>query len=411
MGSLLRAMAPALAILASASAMAEAGSVFDGSVADGGKPAVTMQFAKLKSKLSTGDKFGVSSGGYFCIGERPLTIGEKTESIFTAQATAGFRTEMAAAGYKIFQGEVSAFDSAPSQDPDYRLGGTVVAADFNLCYSGNDEKGKMHVEVKWELFSTKQQRVVHTQTTTGDYKADSFQNGQAGREFESRVFAAALKPLFASPEVRALMAGNAPAPAAMSLPPLVLKAARAPAGGAVKNTAALLSSVVTITSDLGTGSGFFVSDGYVLTNRHVVGASKYVKVKLSTGRELVGEVVRENAARDVALLKTEAGVAPALAVLAEKSAVGAEVYAVGSPLGQELAGTLTRGVVSGHREVEGASFVQSDVAVNPGNSGGPLLDSAGDAVAITAVKIKGAEGLAFFIPMKDALDKLAVQIQ
>ena len=53
MGSLLRAMAPALAILASASAMAEAGSVFDGSVADGGKPAVTMQFAKLKSKLST----------------------------------------------------------------------------------------------------------------------------------------------------------------------------------------------------------------------------------------------------------------------------------------------------------------------------------------------------------------------
>lgn len=408
MRSWVRAAGAVVVASASSVALAQSGSVFD---APAGKPAVTMQFAKLRSKMAQGDKFGVSTGGIFCIGERPLTFTEKTEGIFTAQATAGFRTEMAAAGYKIFQGEVSAFDTAPSQDPDYRLGGTVEQADFKLCYAGNDEKGSMHVEVKWEIFSTKQQRVVHTQTTSGDYRADSFQNGMAGREFESRVFAAALKTLFASPEVRSLMAGDAPAAAAVTVPPLVLKAARAPAGGAVKNTAALLSSVVTISSDQGSGSGFFVSDGYVLTNRHVVGASKYVKVKLSTGRELVGEVVRENAARDVALLKTEAGAAPALAVLADKAAVGAEVYAVGSPLGQQLAGTLTRGVVSGHRDVEGASFVQSDVAVNPGNSGGPLMDASGSVIAITAGKIKGAEGLAFFIPLRDALDRLAVQVQ
>lgn len=391
--------------------MAQAGSVFDESAAEGGKPVVTMQFAKLMSRVSYGDNIGATTGGFLCISERPLLFSERLENVFVAQATTAFRKEMASAGYKIFQSEVSAFDSVSSQDPDYRLGGTVLAADFHLCFSGDEEKGNMHVEVKWEIFSTKQQRVVHTQTTSGDYKADSFQTGLSGRDFESRVFASALKQLFTAPEVRSLMAGHAPAPAVASLPPLLLKAGRAPTGGAVKNTGALLNSVVTITSDLGTGSGFFVSDGYVLTNRHVVGASKYVKVKLSSGRELVGEVVRANAARDVALLKTEAGVAPALAVLTEKSAVGTEVYAVGSPLGQELAGTLTRGVVSGHRDVEGASFVQSDVAVNPGNSGGPLLDAAGDVVAITAVKIKGAEGLAFFIPMKDALDKLAVQIQ
>jgi S1-C subfamily serine protease len=89
--------------------------------------------------------------------------------------------------------------------------------------------------------------------------------------------------------------------------------------------------------------------------------------------------------------------------------VGSVVYAIGSPLGQELAGTLTKGVISGSRTTGGASYLQSDVAVNPGNSGGPLLDDTANVIGITAQKIAGAEGLAFFIPIKDAMDKLNIK--
>jgi len=370
----------------------------------------TMQFAKVKHKFLAGDRIGKIAGGMFCFGNGELRVGERTGALFNLQATVAFKREMEAAGFKRFQSEESAFDSAPSSDPDYRLGGTVESANYDLCNNSGSEKGTLNVVVKWEIFSVKQQRVVLTQTTTGDYRADTFQD-VSGQEFESRGFASALKALFSSAEVQALMAGNAPAPVVSAEPPLRFKTGPVLAGDTQKNSAALLNAVATIASGQGTGSGFYVADGYLLTNRHVVGAAKYVKVKLANGKELVGEVVRENAARDVALLKTETTPFNPLHLKPGDVKTGAEVYAIGSPLGQKLAGTLTKGVISGTRDTDGASYLQSDVAINPGNSGGPLLDNAGNVVGIATAKIQGAEGLAFFIPIKDALDKLTLELE
>jgi S1-C subfamily serine protease len=184
--------------------------------------------------------------------------------------------------------------------------------------------------------------------------------------------------------------------------------------GGVKNNNLLLSAaVVTLETTNGTGSGFYITrDGYLLTNRHVVGDAKFVKVRTATGRELPGEVVSEDAHRDVALIKTQKVPFDPLSLALTDPGVGSEVFAIGSPLGEQFNGTFTRGVLSGYREINKNRYLQSDVSVLPGNSGGPLIDGSGSVVGITVAKLYAPGGnLNFFIPIAEALASLSIEIK
>ena len=377
--------------------------------------AATFEFARLKSKIVQGDKIGHSHTGMFCMDHGDLRAGAKIEEIANAEAALAFKTELAALGLASGTPEISSFDAAPPKsDPDYRVGGVLQSMELDECSDGTRRKGDMSLTVKWEVFAPKLQKVVLATTTTGTFHSDSFET-VVGREFESRAYVASLQQLMTDPNFKALQPVTGPgATAAASLTtdtplaPLHLKQAAAVSGGTQTNAAILKTAVVTVLHDNVTGSGFYIADGYVLTNRHVVGTTHYVKVKLANGRVLVGEVVRDDARRDVALIKTEsAGVAPLHVSMAEPS-VGEDVYAIGSPLGQELAGTFTRGVLSGSRESDGLEFLQSDVAINPGNSGGPLLDPNSTVIGLTVSKINRGVGLSFFIPIREAANKLAL---
>ena len=162
----------------------------------------------------------------------------------------------------------------------------------------------------------------------------------------------------------------------------------------------------------GSGSGFLISaDGYLLTNQHVVGGSKYVKLKWSDGAETLGEVVRVDPRRDVALVKTDAHGRAPLDLRLGPVRQGEPVYAIGSPMGEALQNTMTRGIVSATRVQDGQPIIQSDVAVTHGNSGGPLLDETGRVIGITESGMAPAGspiGLNFFIPIDDALRVLAL---
>lgn len=168
--------------------------------------------------------------------------------------------------------------------------------------------------------------------------------------------------------------------------------------------------MATIFSGAGSGSGFFVSaDGYLLTSQHVVGDAKFVKVKIGSGRELLGEVLRSDAGRDVALVKTEAVALTAMEIASDEPHAGAEVYALGSPLGQQLAGTVTHGVFSSTREFNGHRWLQSDVRILPGSSGGPLLGADGSVIGIaTLVVDEGLAGINFFVPISEAMSVLKI---
>jgi S1-C subfamily serine protease len=180
-----------------------------------------------------------------------------------------------------------------------------------------------------------------------------------------------------------------------------------------EGTSALQAAVVTIRLEGGNGSGFFISsDGYLLTNQHVVGDNKFVTIELTTGRQMPGEVLRSHKARDVALIKVNETLMEALPMQLNLPDVAAEVYAVGAPKG--LSTTISKGIVSAYRTVDGLKLIQSDAAIHGGSSGGALVDRFGNVVAVsvsglTVTADKMGSSINYFIPIADALKFLAVE--
>jgi S1-C subfamily serine protease len=123
-------------------------------------------------------------------------------------------------------------------------------------------------------------------------------------------------------------------------------------------------------------------------------------------------LLRLDARHDVALLSVKAaGSTPCLALRTGSPAVSEEVYAVGAPLADQLAFSMTRGILSGHREIDGLPLLQIDANVNAGNSGGPLVDHEGRLIGVVRSKVVGAgvEGVAFAIPAAAAQARLGIR--
>lgn len=159
------------------------------------------------------------------------------------------------------------------------------------------------------------------------------------------------------------------------------------------------------------GSGFIISsDGYILTNAHVVSEADEVIVKLSDKREFKAKIIGTDKRTDVALVKIDAtGLPKVLVGDPAKLKVGEWVAAIGSPFGLE--NTMTAGIVSAKGRAlpqeNFVPFIQTDVAINPGNSGGPLFNLAGEVVGINSQiysRSGGSMGLSFSIPIDVAID-------
>ncbi|HET7548403.1 MAG TPA: DegQ family serine endoprotease [Usitatibacter sp.] len=161
----------------------------------------------------------------------------------------------------------------------------------------------------------------------------------------------------------------------------------------------------------GEGSGFIVShDGYILTNAHVVDHANLVNVKLTDRREFKAKVVGVDKDSDIALIKIDAKNLPTVKLgNSRDTKVGEWVVAIGSPYGFE--NSVTAGIVSAKsRSLPDATyvpFIQTDVAVNPGNSGGPLFNLAGEVIGINSQiysRTGGFQGLSFAIPIEVAMN-------
>ncbi|PAU80222.1 serine peptidase [Halovibrio salipaludis] len=159
------------------------------------------------------------------------------------------------------------------------------------------------------------------------------------------------------------------------------------------------------------GSGFIVSsDGYILTNNHVVENADEIIVRMNDRREMEAEVVGADARSDIAVLKVDAEGLPTAKIGSSSDlSVGEWVFAIGSPFGFDY--TVTSGIVS----AKGRSlprdnyipFIQSDVAINPGNSGGPLFNMEGEVIGVNSqiyTRSGGFMGVSFAIPMDVAMD-------
>jgi len=172
--------------------------------------------------------------------------------------------------------------------------------------------------------------------------------------------------------------------------------------------------VVTVLTKDGFGSGFIISpDGYIVTNYHVAdGQKNNIQVKLNSNVKLKATVVKSNEDYDLLLLKIDAEeLKPLYMGNSDAIETGDPVYAIGTPLETSLGQTITSGIVSGIREINNMSYIQTDVSINSGNSGGPLINENGEVIGVTTMKLsgKGIEGIGFCIPSKVVLDKLNIK--
>ncbi len=179
-------------------------------------------------------------------------------------------------------------------------------------------------------------------------------------------------------------------------------------------------AVVLVSVGFGTGSGFLIDDeGHIITNNHVIEGVSSVSVTLSDGTEIDASVLGTDPVDDIALLRVDpadvAGIEPLTLADSDNLLPGQLAIAIGSPFGLE--GSITVGVISGlDRSLTGddgrpiVGVIQTDAALNPGNSGGPLLNSSGEVIGInTAIEGQLADGVGYSVPIntvKDVVSRL-----
>jgi len=165
-----------------------------------------------------------------------------------------------------------------------------------------------------------------------------------------------------------------------------------------------IKGVVTIKTDASQGTGFLITnDGYVVTNSHVLLGASFANIYTYENEMYSAELIGYNTLMDIVLLKVQGSFSSLTFGNSDKVKVGEKVLAIGNPLG--LSFTATEGIISAvHREGvnELPYYLQTDVSLNPGNSGGPLIDTNGKVIGINNFKISGAESLGFALESNHA---------
>lgn len=376
-----------------------------------GSTPTPVKLARVLVQMTQGDQYGVVRGGVLC--EESYAVHWKAADDEPVSTYAPiFVSELSAAGFRAEGDPTNLFEE---RSADISVGVVIRNVRSNFCSRaplfGTERmvSGKLMFEADWQVYSTLRQQVVARVPTQGGFVIEKGVPNGFSLAF-TQAFAEHVRQLAASEAFRAAVTGpvslNGPAAA---LSPIAFKAAPI----AKRPVAASSESVIAVFAGDGHGTGFLISaDGYVLTNHHVVGGTKYVKVRWPDRTETLGEVVRSDRRRDVALIKVDAAGRKPLALRAGAASLGEAVFAIGTPLDAKFQGTVTKGIVSSNRTYDGQTFIQSDVNINPGNSGGPLLDEDGAVLglAVSGFRIGDAPtGLNLFIPIADALDALALK--
>jgi len=383
-----------------------------------------VQFSRIVIDLRRGEQIGTfREGRGYCSQPGTLIYRGGRMTFDDRELSETFRHELERANYRVVGDPDALFDDASSWKAEFLVAGRVTHIDADLCYAYDTwqkvmkASGAALMDVDWQVYSRLDRSVVYRQHTQGRGELALEQASTSGEsDVLLNAFAQATRNLLADRGFYERVAGQSSgssATAAPSYPPaeVVLASRTLFTGRLEKNIDTVRQNVVTIFAGDGHGSGFFVDRaGHVLTNEHVVRTAEHVKVKLSSGRETIGTVIATDRRRDVALIKVEES-ASGLPVRLDRPKIGSEVYAIGSPLDADLSATVTRGIVSAYRQRDGLNFIQSDVSVLPGNSGGPLLDASGNIIGVTVSGVEMGDvpvGVNFFIPIGEAIERLGI---
>ncbi len=304
----------------------------------------------------------------------------------------------------------------------YSLGARITEARFDFCESEpaftpsrKQTRGFAYLRMKWEIYSNISKQVEYRTETEGTWINEEFDETNFNG-YWAFAFTQNIASLLEDPNYHELVMAEPKELFFTDDGAVVITGREVFDKPLPEHLEDVRLGAVTVYAGDSQGSGFIIDPkGYVLTNEHVAGGADYVTVELITGRKMLAEVVRDNPARDVALLKLEEKNLPVLPILPLALHVGETVYAIGAPIHEDYTGSISQGIVSAYRDFEGSKYIQSDVSVNPGNSGGPLVDARGNARGMTVSQqsihplIPGDIGVNFFIPIADALRHLNIE--
>lgn len=382
-----------------------------------GENSKPIQFSKIVVKMKRGEDIGALQAGLLCVGQGQLTWKGGKLSIDSDEFTEAFKEELEKASFKTVGDTNALFEDASTWKSEILVAGLVKDLKANICYPhagfGNfsSAKGEAYLKVEWQIYSKLDRSVVHSVVTEGASKSSTAVGG-GDSTVVLNAFAQATRNLLADEKFRAIASrGGEAVKEQVTISSDKFVIANNPSKKIGTNTNDWVSAVATVFAGNGHGSGFLISENLIVTNHHVVGESKSVNVKFGNGVELLGNVVASNSAKDVALVRVNAVLPKYFSLNKNLPEVGADVFAIGTPLDQNLSSTVSKGIVSGLREQLPNKFIQSDVNLKPGNSGGPLIDKSGNVVGVAVSGLvinNNTQGINFFIPINDAIAALNI---
>lgn len=374
-----------------------------------------VEIAKIRSGVLPGVLIGGHYEGLLKIRQHHYVETGRLDEQLEGSVRELLEDELSQAGFEVMQSHPqSVFEEFidTSEPGRFLIGGTITQVHLNSYSSFFGESTHSERTIRWEVFDRDLNKVVYRQASQGSAQAEGIDNPEATYE----AIRASFRRLLDEPRFVALLN-----PPALQDTPIPIKPYKIEAIATANQPLTLeqlvgqtIPSIVGIRTPSGRGSGFLLdSSGLIVTNQHVVGSTFSVKVKLYDGSLLNGRVLRRDAVSDVALVKLEGNISDVSGLPichTDVVRVGQSVIAIGNPL--SLSNTVTQGIVSGFRRNPSRSLIQTDTAVNPGNSGGPLLNREGTVIGIVTEKIaaEGVEGLGFALPIGEVLQRLNVTI-
>lgn len=363
------------------------------------------------------------SKSYPCLQKGNLTLNNAKYIFKKTDFHAPFNDAFKVNGYQVATGKTFALEESSRVD----LSLAAIVTDVRLSNCGSRSASDLftftqnatYIKVNWKVFDNLARQTIYESTTEGvdDYfnKPPRY-NGAAISA--SKAFQQATSNLLAQQDFIDTLKTNAAFDKSLSDKAYKLKNINLIYGNSkakfVSKVDEIEKSSVTVRTAGSHGSGFVVSSsGYVLTNHHVISGSKNLIVIMG-GKEHDAVVVRSNPARDIALLKlTQSLDIDPLHINTNKVSLGEEIYVVGTPLDERLDFSISRGIISAKRTFDKQRFYQTDAAVNPGNSGGPVFNRSGNVIGITVsgifTKDGGSKNINYIIPILDAFDSLKIE--
>ncbi|MFZ1692151.1 MAG: trypsin-like peptidase domain-containing protein [Flavobacteriales bacterium] len=385
-------------------------------------------FDRMIVNLKAGDRIGTRTdkrGDNFPINWDPSTqVGDRT-------VERRFYESMHQAGVRLPGKQAEKLFAKPTEQrlltPRYLVGGKLTDIKVNIAFQRdkNDprqdgEAGRCDLKIEWQVLDRNSGQVVLTQTTSGVSKSRN--RTIYGPDNQIDAFEDALWAFLREGQFTELLRNAGPdtgggyAAADSTIAPTRVASIKNPAFKSISEMIKHADKAcVTIITDDGHGSGVIIDpEGIALSAYHVVEGSKRIEAQFSDGLRQEARILVYGMENDLVLLDITGSGFRALPLgNDEDNSMGDEVITIGTPADVQLGQSVSKGILSGKRKIEEKVYLQTDVAVSPGNSGGPLLNTKGEVIGVIQGKLvgKGLEGLGFAAPIERVMELLRIQVR